>query len=157
MVSPIELRLGIRAGCSRIPKQTIVGGSKMALDLSPRGLAARSARRPWITIGVWALTLVIAMALIATLIGDSLTTDLGLTGEPESKRADAVIMVAVFVGFASGDLVMFQQMEFGLAVAVLIDATVVRSVPVPASMRMLGDANWYLRPPAAGRGAVVPA
>ena len=55
----------------------------------------------------------------------------------------ALIMVAVFVGFASGDLVMFQQMGFGLAVAVVLDATIVRSVLVPASMRMLGDANWY--------------
>ena len=56
----------------------------------------------------------------------------------------ALIMVAVFVGFASGDLVMFQQMGFGLAVAVLLDATIVRSVLVPASMRLLGRANWYL-------------
>jgi RND superfamily putative drug exporter len=55
----------------------------------------------------------------------------------------ALIMVAVFAGFARGDLVMFQQMGFGLAVAVLLDATVVRSVLVPASMRLLGDANWY--------------
>ncbi len=56
----------------------------------------------------------------------------------------ALIMVAVFVGFASGELVMFQQMGFGLAVAVLLDATIVRSVLVPASMRLLGGANWYL-------------
>jgi RND superfamily putative drug exporter len=39
---------------------------------------------------------------------------------------------------------MFQQMGFGLAVAVLLDATVVRVVLVPASMRLLGDRNWYL-------------
>ena len=56
----------------------------------------------------------------------------------------ALIMVAVFVGFASGDLVMFQQMGFGLAIAVLLDVTIVRSVLVPASMHMLGRANWYL-------------
>jgi RND superfamily putative drug exporter len=56
----------------------------------------------------------------------------------------ALIMVAVFGGFAMGDLVMFQQMGFGLAVAVAIDATLVRSVLVPASMVLLGDANWYL-------------
>jgi RND superfamily putative drug exporter len=56
----------------------------------------------------------------------------------------ALIMVAVFAGFASGQLVMFQQMGFGLAVAVLIDATIVRSVLVPASMALLGDRNWYL-------------
>ena len=56
----------------------------------------------------------------------------------------ALIMVAVFAGFAMGDLVMFQQMGFGLAIAVLIDATLVRTVLVPASMVLLGDANWYL-------------
>jgi RND superfamily putative drug exporter len=56
----------------------------------------------------------------------------------------ALIMVAVFAGFAMGDLTMFQQMGFGLAVAVLLDATVVRVVLVPASMRLLGDRNWYL-------------
>jgi len=56
----------------------------------------------------------------------------------------ALIMIAVFVGFASGDLVMFQQMGFGLAVAVLLNATIVRSVLVPASMKLLGDRNWYL-------------
>ncbi|CAN5571035.1 MMPL family transporter [soil metagenome] len=56
----------------------------------------------------------------------------------------AIIMVAVFAGFASGELVMLQQMGFGLAVAVFIDATIVRSVLVPASMKLLGDRNWYL-------------
>jgi putative drug exporter of the RND superfamily len=56
----------------------------------------------------------------------------------------AVIMVAVFAGFAAGRLTMLQQMGFGLAVAVLIDATLVRSVLVPAAMRLLGKWNWYL-------------
>ncbi|MFN2489370.1 MAG: MMPL family transporter [Actinomycetota bacterium] len=56
----------------------------------------------------------------------------------------AVIMVAVFAGFAAGELVMLQQMGFGLAVAVFIDATIVRSILVPASMKLLGDRNWYL-------------
>ena len=55
----------------------------------------------------------------------------------------ALIMVAVFGGFAIGDLVMFQQVGFGLAVAVFLDATIVRSILVPASMRLLGNANWY--------------
>jgi RND superfamily putative drug exporter len=58
----------------------------------------------------------------------------------------ALIMVAVFGGFAIGDLVMFQQMGFGLGVAVLIDATLLRSVLVPASMKLLGKWNWYLPP-----------
>jgi putative drug exporter of the RND superfamily len=56
----------------------------------------------------------------------------------------AAIMVAVFGGFAAGDLVALQQAGFGLAVAVLIDATLVRSVLVPATMKLLGDRNWYL-------------
>ena len=56
----------------------------------------------------------------------------------------ALIMVAVFGGFAAGRMVAFQQMGFGLAVAVLIDATIVRSVLVPASMKLLGTRNWYL-------------
>jgi RND superfamily putative drug exporter len=56
----------------------------------------------------------------------------------------ALIMVAVFGGFALGDLVPLQQFGFGLAVAVLLDATIVRLVLVPASMRLLGDWNWYL-------------
>jgi RND superfamily putative drug exporter len=56
----------------------------------------------------------------------------------------ALIMVAVFAGFASGQLVMFQQMGFGLGVAVLLDATIVRSVLVPATMALLGDHNWYM-------------
>jgi RND superfamily putative drug exporter len=56
----------------------------------------------------------------------------------------ALIMVAVFGGFAAGQVVALSQMGFGLAVAVLIDATVIRSVLVPASMRLLGNRNWYL-------------
>ncbi len=56
----------------------------------------------------------------------------------------ALIMVVVFGGFASGSLVALQQLGFGLAVAVFLDATIVRSVLVPASMALLGNANWYL-------------
>jgi RND superfamily putative drug exporter len=56
----------------------------------------------------------------------------------------ALIIIAVFAGFARGDLVMFQQMGFGVAAALLIDATIVRSVLVPASMKLLGRWNWYL-------------
>jgi len=56
----------------------------------------------------------------------------------------ALIMVAVFGGFAMGDLVGMQQFGFGLAVAIFLDATIVRSILVPASMTLLGDWNWYL-------------
>ena len=56
----------------------------------------------------------------------------------------AIIMVAVFTAFAAGRLVPLQQMGFGLAVAVFMDATIVRSILVPSSMKLLGDVNWYL-------------
>ncbi len=59
----------------------------------------------------------------------------------------ALIMVAVFGGFAAGQLVMFQQVGFGMAVAVFLDATLVRSVLVPASMKLLGNRNWWLPRP----------
>jgi RND superfamily putative drug exporter len=56
----------------------------------------------------------------------------------------ALIIVAVFSGFARGDLVMFQQMGFGVAVSLLIDATIIRSVLLPSAMVVLGDRTWYL-------------
>ena len=56
----------------------------------------------------------------------------------------ALIIIAVFCGFAAGELVMFQQMGFGVAVSLLIDATVIRSVVLPAAMKLLGRRNWYL-------------
>ena len=56
----------------------------------------------------------------------------------------ALIIIVVFIGFATGELVMFQQMGFGVAIALLLDATVIRSVLVPAAMELLGERNWYL-------------
>lgn len=56
----------------------------------------------------------------------------------------AAIMVAVFSGFAMGQLVDLQQSGFGLALAVFLDATLIRTILVPASMALLGKWNWYL-------------
>ena len=56
----------------------------------------------------------------------------------------ALIMVVVFGAFAAGETIVNQQVGFGLAVAVFLDATLVRSVLVPASMEVLGRGNWYL-------------
>jgi putative drug exporter of the RND superfamily len=56
----------------------------------------------------------------------------------------ALIMVAVFGGFALGDIAFFQSMGFGLGAAVLLDATIVRSLLVPSVMRILGPKAWYL-------------
>ena len=65
----------------------------------------------------------------------------GLKSTASIITGAALIMVAVFGGFALGPLSMFQQMGFGLAVAVILDATIVRMVLVPASMELLGDKN----------------
>ena len=67
----------------------------------------------------------------------------GLQSTGKLITGAALIMVAVFGGFALGDMVMMQQMGFGLAVAVFLDATIIRSVLVPATMKLLGKANWY--------------
>ncbi len=55
----------------------------------------------------------------------------------------ALIMVAVFGGFALGQIAFFQTMGFGLGAAVLLDATIVRSLLVPSVMRLLGERAWY--------------
>jgi RND superfamily putative drug exporter len=56
----------------------------------------------------------------------------------------AIVMVAVFSIFATLSAVAFKQLGVGLAVAVLIDATIVRAVLLPSAMTLLGDWNWYL-------------
>jgi RND superfamily putative drug exporter len=56
----------------------------------------------------------------------------------------AIVMVAVFGIFATLTAVEFKQLGVGLAVAVLIDATIVRAVLLPATMKLLGDWNWFL-------------
>ena len=56
----------------------------------------------------------------------------------------AAIMVGVFGAFALGRSIDTQQFGFGLGVAVLIDATIIRSILLPATMKLLGDWNWYL-------------
>lgn len=67
----------------------------------------------------------------------------GLSSTGSIITGAALIMVGVFGGFSLGDLSNFQQMGFGLAAAVIIDATIVRSVLVPSAMVLLGDRNWY--------------
>ena len=68
----------------------------------------------------------------------------GLRSTAHIITGAAAIMMVVFGGFAMGEMVALQQVGFGLAVAVFLDATIVRSVLVPASMELLGSKNWYL-------------
>jgi RND superfamily putative drug exporter len=68
----------------------------------------------------------------------------GIASTAGTVTAAALVMVAVFSVFMTLSFVDFKQMGFGLAVAVLIDATIIRGVLLPASMKVLGDWNWYL-------------
>jgi uncharacterized membrane protein YdfJ with MMPL/SSD domain len=58
--------------------------------------------------------------------------------------AAAIIMIAAFSGFMFGSFVGLQEFGVGLAAAILLDATVVRMALVPATMKLLGNWNWYL-------------
>jgi RND superfamily putative drug exporter len=55
-------------------------------------------------------------------------------------------MVAVFAIFATLSALEFKQLGVGLSAAILIDATIIRAVLLPATMTVLGEANWYLPP-----------
>lgn len=59
----------------------------------------------------------------------------------------ALIIVIVFLGFASGKMFMIKQMGVALAIAVALDATLVRMLLVPGTMTLLGRANWWAPPP----------
>ncbi|HUA71177.1 MAG TPA: MMPL family transporter [Solirubrobacteraceae bacterium] len=68
----------------------------------------------------------------------------GLKASAGVVTSAAIVMVAVFAIFATLGEIVFQMLGVGLAVAVLLDATVVRAVLLPATMKLLGDWNWYL-------------
>jgi RND superfamily putative drug exporter len=68
----------------------------------------------------------------------------GISRTAPSVTSAAAVMVAVFAIFATLSLLQFKQMGFGLAVAIAVDATVVRALLLPATMKLLGRWNWYL-------------
>jgi RND superfamily putative drug exporter len=68
----------------------------------------------------------------------------GIKSTASVVTAAATVMIAVFAIFATLSSVEFKQFGVGLAVAVLIDATIIRGVLLPAAMTLLGDWNWYL-------------
>jgi RND superfamily putative drug exporter len=79
------------------------------------------------------------------LVGDTTkAVTFGVASTARIITGAALIIVAAFTGFARGEMVMFQQMGFGVAVALLIDATIVRSVLLPSALRLLGNWSWYL-------------
>jgi RND superfamily putative drug exporter len=68
----------------------------------------------------------------------------GLASTSRVITSAALIMVAVFLGFVTEEGVVIKMIGFGMAVAIFLDATVVRMVLVPATMSLLGDRNWWL-------------
>src|SRR4029450_7744041 len=74
--------------------------------------------------------------------GYAVVRGIGVTARTIS--CGAAIMVSVFVGFGFGDDPVLKMFGLGLATAVFLDATLVRLVLVPATMKLLGDANWWL-------------
>ena len=68
----------------------------------------------------------------------------GITATASVVTSAALVMVAVFSIFATLGMLDFKMMGVGLAAAILIDATIVRAVLLPATMKLLGDWNWYL-------------
>ena len=68
----------------------------------------------------------------------------GLGSTAGVVTAAAVVMVFVFLTFATLSMVQLTEMGVGLAVAVLLDATVIRGILLPASMKLLGEWNWWL-------------
>jgi len=70
--------------------------------------------------------------------------DRGIRSTASTVTSAAMVMVGVFAVFATLGLLSLKQMGFGLAVAVLIDATVIRALLLPATMTLLGERNWWL-------------
>jgi RND superfamily putative drug exporter len=68
----------------------------------------------------------------------------GVSSTAKMITGAALIIMVVFIGFARGQLVMFQQMGFGVAIALFLDATLVRLIILPTSLTLLGERAWYL-------------
>jgi len=67
----------------------------------------------------------------------------GIAGTARVITSAALIMISVFLAFAMGDDPSIKMFGIGLATAVLVDATIVRMILVPATMKLMGEANWW--------------
>ena len=80
--------------------------------------------------------------------GDSdLAVAVGLQRSGRIITSAAILIVIVFTGFAAGEVLAIKQLGVGLAIAVLVDATIVRTLLVPATMKLLGERNWWAPAP----------
>ena len=76
--------------------------------------------------------------------GNEESVSMGIRATAALITSAALIMVLVFGAFASARIMTFKQIGVGLGVAIFIDATIIRAILLPASMKLLGDWNWYL-------------
>ena len=80
--------------------------------------------------------------------GDNdLAVAVGLQRSGRIITSAAFLIVIVFAGFAAGEVLAIKQLGVGLAIAVLVDATIVRTLLVPATMKLLGERNWWAPAP----------
>jgi RND superfamily putative drug exporter len=68
----------------------------------------------------------------------------GIATTAGTVTSAAAVMVGVFLVFVTLSFIDFKELGLGLAAAILIDATIIRGVMLPAAMKLLGDWNWYL-------------
>ncbi len=78
---------------------------------------------------------------------NDLSVSIGLQRTGRIITSAALLIVVVFAGFAAGETLTIKQLGVGMALAVVVDATVVRSLLVPATMKLLGDWNWWAPAP----------
>jgi RND superfamily putative drug exporter len=123
----------------------------------PLGITPGGVIESWVPIFIFTILFGLSMdyhLFILTRIKEA--RDRGLASRAATARGISVtsgtitsaasIMVVVFAAFVALKFVFIQQLGLGLAVAVFIDATIVRSILLPASMQLLGDWNWWLPP-----------
>jgi RND superfamily putative drug exporter len=80
--------------------------------------------------------------------GDNdLAVAVGLQRSGRIITSAAFLIVVVFAGFAAGEVLAIKQLGVGLAIAVIVDATIVRTLLVPATMKLLGERNWWAPAP----------
>jgi trehalose monomycolate/heme transporter len=75
---------------------------------------------------------------------ESVSQGLSRTGQLITRAA--LLLVAVMIGFISADMLLVKEMGVGMAVAIIVDATIVRALLVPATMQLLGAYNWWAPP-----------
>jgi RND superfamily putative drug exporter len=119
------------------------------------GFQSSGAIVPWVPLFLFAVLFGLSMdyhvfivSRIRELVDRGYSTreavDRGIRSTASTVTSAAMVMVGVFAIFATLGLLSLKQIGFGLAVAVLIDATVIRALLLPATMTLLGERNWWL-------------